>query len=117
VGQPQRDSALSQPVSGVAASPVANRRILALFRHPRKAASVGPRLPPAQLFPRSRMPLSVGILTVFHGEVLYFQYRKPYFGPPPIRVTHLAQKPLPMRHPTSDHHRNPLKKRNLQPHD
>jgi hypothetical protein len=110
VGQPQ------QPVSGVAASPVANRRILALFRHPRKTASVGPRLPPAQLFPRSRMPLSVGILAVLHGEVLYFQHRQPYFGPPTIRVTHLAKKALQMRHKTSPHHPNPLKKRSLKPH-
>jgi hypothetical protein len=90
---------------------------LASFRHPRKAASVGPRLPPAQLLSRSRMARSVGILTVLHVEVLYFQHRQAYFGPPAIRVTHLAKKPLPMRHPTSANHRNPLKKRSLLPHE
>jgi hypothetical protein len=111
VGQPQ------PPVSGLQASPVANRRILALFRHPHKAASVGPRLPPAQLLSRSRMPLSIGILPVLHGEVLYFHHRQPYFGPPPDRVTHLAEKALQMRHKTSLHHRNSLKNRSLKPHE
>jgi hypothetical protein len=33
-----------------------------------------------------------------------------------IRETHLAKKTLPMRLPTSNHHRNPLKKRSLKPH-
>jgi hypothetical protein len=111
VGPPQ------PPVSGVAASPVVNRRILASFRHLRKAASVGPRLPSAQLLSRSRMPPSVGILVVLHGEVLYFQHRQYYFGPPTIRVTHLAKKTLPMRHPISPHHLNSLKKRSLKPHE
>ena len=110
VGQPQ------PPVSGVPASPAANRRILASFRHPGKAASVSQRLSPAQSLSGSRMSLSVCILTVLHGEVLYFQHRQPYFGPPPDRVTHLAKKPLPMRHPTAGHHRNSLKKRSLKPH-
>ena len=104
------------PVSGVPASPVANRRILASFRHPGKAVSVSQRLSPAQLLSGSRMPLSVGILAVLHGEVLCFQHRQPYFGPPAIRVTHLAKKPLPMRHPNAGHHPNPLKKRILKPH-
>jgi hypothetical protein len=90
---------------------------LALFRHPRKAASVGPRLPPAQSLSSSRMPLSVGIPMVLHGEVLYFQHQQPYFGSPPDRVTHLAKKALQMRHKTSAHHRNPLKKRSLLPHE
>src|ERR1019366_6768953 len=78
VGQPPRDSALSHPVSGLPASPSANRRILASFRDPRKAASVGPRLPPAQLLSGSKTPPSVGIHMVLHGEVLYLQYRQPY---------------------------------------
>jgi hypothetical protein len=73
LGQPQRDSALSRPVSGVPASSAANQRILALFRSPGKPASVGPRLPPGQLLSSSRMPLSVSMLTVLHGEILYFQ--------------------------------------------
>jgi hypothetical protein len=34
-----------------------------------------------------------------------------------VRVTHLAKKALPMRHKTSAHHRNPLKKRSLKPHE
>jgi hypothetical protein len=110
VGQPQ------PPISGVAASPAANRRILASFRHPGKAVSVSQRLSPGQLLFHSRMPLSVGILAVLHGEVLYFQHRQPKFGPPTIRVTHLAKKPLPMRHPISNHHPNSLKKRSLKPH-
>ena len=32
------------------------------------------------------------------------------------RVTHLAKKCLPMRHPISTHHLNPLKKRSLKRH-
>jgi hypothetical protein len=63
------------------------------------------------------MPLSVGILTVVHGEVLYFQHRQAYLGPPTIRVTHPAKKALQMRHKTSGHRRNPLKKRSLKPHE
>jgi hypothetical protein len=35
--------------------------------------------------------------------------------PPTVRVTHLAKKALPMRHPLAPHHRNPLKKRILKP--
>ena len=111
VAQPQ------PPVSGVPASPAANRRILALFRHPGKAVSVSQRLSPAQLLFHSRMPLSVGILAVLHGEVLCFQHRQPYFGPPPNRVTHLAKKALPMRHPIACQHPNPLKKRALKRHN
>ena len=111
VGQPQ------PPVSRLQASPVANRRILALFRHPPKAVSVSQRLSPAQSLSGSRMPLSVGILMVLHGEVLYFQHRQPYFGSPPVPVTHLAKKALKMRHKTSTHLRNPLKKRSLKPHE
>jgi hypothetical protein len=61
------------------------------------------------------MPLSVGILAVLHGEVLCFQHRQPYFGPSPIRVTHLSKKPLKMRHKISPHHRNSLNKRGLKP--
>lgn len=110
VAQPQ------PPVSGVAASPVANRRVLALFRHPRKAARLGPRLPPARLLFHSSMPLSVGILAVLHGEVRYFQHRQPHLGPPAPRETHLAGKILPMRLPTAGHHPNPLKKRSLKRH-
>jgi hypothetical protein len=72
-GQPQRDSALSRPVSGVPSSQAADQRILALFPPPGKAASVGPRLPPGQLLSGSRMPLSVSMLTVLNGEILYFQ--------------------------------------------
>jgi hypothetical protein len=34
---------------------------------------------------------------------------------PTVRVTHLAQKALPMRHPLAPHHRNPLKNRSLKP--
>jgi hypothetical protein len=34
-----------------------------------------------------------------------------------VRVTHLAKKALQMRHKTSPHHRNPLKKRSLKPHE
>jgi hypothetical protein len=105
-----------QPVSGVPASPAANRRILASFRHSGKAASVSQRLSPGLSLSGSRMPLSVGILMVLHGEVLYFQHRQPYFDPPTIRVTHLAKKTLPMRHPTAGHHPNSLKKRSLKPH-
>jgi hypothetical protein len=90
---------------------------LASFRHPGKAVSVSPRLPSAQLLSGSRMPLSVGILAVLHGEVLYFQHRQPYFGPPTIRVTHLAKKTLQMRHKTSTHLRNSLKKGSLKPHE
>ena len=104
------------PVSGAPASPAANRRILASFRHPGKAVSVSQRLSPAQLLSCSRMPLSVGILAVLHGEALYFQHRQPYFGSPTSRVTHLAKKPLPMRHPIAGRHPNPLKKRSLKPH-
>jgi hypothetical protein len=111
VGQPQR------PVSGVAASAAANQRILASFRHPGKAVSVSQRLSPAQSLSGSRMPLSVGILMVLHGEVLYFQHRQPYFGSPPVPVTHLAKKALKMRHKTSPPLRNPLKKGSLQPHE
>jgi hypothetical protein len=32
-------------------------------------------------------------------------------------VTHLAKKPLQMRHKISDHRRNPLKERHLQRHE
>jgi hypothetical protein len=46
---------------------------LALFRHPGKAARVAPQLPPGQLLSCSKMPLSVSMLTVLHGEILYFQ--------------------------------------------
>jgi hypothetical protein len=35
--------------------------------------------------------------------------------PPTVRVTHLAKKALPMRHPLAPQHRNPLKKRSLKP--
>ena len=38
-------------------------------------------------------------------------------APGPHRVTHLAKKCLPMRHPISTHALNPLKKRRLKPHD
>jgi hypothetical protein len=34
-----------------------------------------------------------------------------------IRVTHLAKKALPMRHPLAPQHRIPLKKRSLQRHE
>jgi hypothetical protein len=34
-----------------------------------------------------------------------------------LPVTHLVQKPLPMRHKTSTHPRNQLKQRALQPHE
>jgi hypothetical protein len=34
---------------------------------------------------------------------------------PTVRVTHLAKKALPMRHPLAPNHRNPLKKRSLKP--
>ena len=33
------------------------------------------------------------------------------------RVTHLAKKCLPMRHKSSPHHLNPLKKRRLKRHE
>jgi hypothetical protein len=61
VQQPHR------PVSGIPPSPAANRSILALFRPPGKAASVGQRLLPRQLLP------ALSTLTVLHGEALYFQ--------------------------------------------
>ena len=35
--------------------------------------------------------------------------------PETTRVTHLAKKALPMRHPLAPHHRSPLKKRSLKP--
>src|ERR1019366_8008255 len=73
VGQPPRDSAPPPPVSGVAASPVANRRILASFRHPGKALSVSRRLSPGELLSGSKTPPCTSMLTVLHGEVLYFQ--------------------------------------------
>jgi len=75
------------------------------------------RLSPGQLLSGSQMPPSASMLTVLHGEVLYFQHRKPYFGPRAIRETHLAQKPLKMRLPISSHLRNSLKKRSLKPHE
>jgi hypothetical protein len=97
------------PVSGVPASPSANQRTLALFRPPGKAASVGPRLPPGQLFSGSKMPLSVSMLTVLRGEILYFQppanqNRKllydlasfrPAPPPPPATLSSIAWKPRP----------------------
>jgi hypothetical protein len=89
---------------------------LASFRHPGKAVSVSQRLSPAQLLSGSRMPLSVGILAVLHGEVICFQHRKPYFGPPAFRETHLAKKTLKMRLPNPPHQRNPLKNSGLKLH-
>ena len=76
VGQPQRDSAPSQPVSGVPdlpSHPAARPPILASFRHPGEAASVGPRLPSGHSFSDSKMPLSVSMLAVLHGETLYLR--------------------------------------------
>ena len=75
VGQPQRDSAPSQPVSEVPdlpSHPAARPPILAAFRHPGEA-SVGPRLPSDRSFSGSKMPLSVSMLTVLHGETLYLR--------------------------------------------
>jgi hypothetical protein len=34
-----------------------------------------------------------------------------------VRVTHLAKKALPMRHPLAPQHRIPLKERHLQRHE
>ena len=100
--QPQRS------VSGVQASPAANQRSLASFRHPRKVASVGPRLPPGQLLSGSKMPLSVTMLTVLHREILYFQRllkqkRKLLYDlasfrclpPAPFTLSSIAWKPRP----------------------
>ena len=102
MGQPQRDSAPSQSVSGVndlPSHPSATPPILASFPHPGEAARVSPRLPPGQL---------LSILTVSHGEILYFrppanQKRKlPYdlasfrcLPPAPSTLFSIAWKPRP----------------------
>ena len=108
VAQPQRDSAPSQPVSGVPASPAANQRTLALFRHPGKAASVGSRLSPGKRLSGSRIPLSPSMLADLHPEILYFQppanqkrkllYDLASFGclhPPPSTLSSIVWKPSP----------------------
>jgi hypothetical protein len=56
------------------------------------------------------------------GSRIELQFRHLHEGAPiielpTIRVTHLAKKALQMRHKTSNHRRNPLKKRSLQPHE
>ena len=48
------------------------------------------------------------------GFVPYLAWRS---RNPASRVTHLAKKPLPMRHPFSHHDLNSLKQRSLKPHD
>ena len=116
VGQPPRDSAPPPPVSGVAASPVANRRILASFRHPGKALSVSRRLSPGELLSGSKTPPCTSMLTVLHGEVLYFQppaHQERKLLHPTVRVTHLAQKPLQMRHPIFGQLPQPIEKKEL----
>ena len=73
VGPAQRDRAPSRSVSGVPASPAANRSTLALFCLPGKVAGVGPQFPPGQFFSASKIPKTVSMLTVLLGEILYFQ--------------------------------------------
>jgi hypothetical protein len=51
------------------------------------------------------------------SEIAFVPYLAWRSRNPAIRVTHLAKKPLPMRHPFSRRHLNSLKKRSLKPHN
>jgi hypothetical protein len=99
VWQPQRDSALSQLVSGIPESPVANRRILALFRPPGEAASPALHAVSRRVGCRSggRVPVQA------HGDLRRQRYHIEFQSASTkalelssfvaIRVTHLAKKP------------------------
>ena len=94
----------SRPVSGILASPAANRRVLASFR------PFGGRSP-AQSHagpPRQRYPIEILALTQRHPNHRILRT---------VRVTHLAKKTLPMRHPMSSQHRNQLKNNGLKGHE
>jgi hypothetical protein len=108
----------NRPVSGIPASPAANRRVLALFRSSGKVASVesGWRLAPSRRIgcrrgsrvpqshaapPRQPYPIEIPTLTQRLSNHT-------------VRETHLAKKALQMRLPISSHRRNPLKKRGLK---
>ena len=62
---------------------------------------------PAQTLAGSRIQLK---LRPLHNSIRIIE-------PPTVRVTHLAKKALPMRHPASTDRRNLLKQRILQRHE
>jgi len=79
--QPNRDSAPSQPVSGIPASPAAYRRLLASFRPPGGRVPAQSHAGPS----RQRYPIEITKLTQRHPN---------HRTPPTVRETHLAKNTL-----------------------
>jgi hypothetical protein len=98
VQQPHR------PVSGIPASPAANRRVLASFRPPCGRVPAHSHAGP----PPQRYPIEIRTLTQRNPNHRTLRT---------VRETHLAKKTPKMRLPMSSQHRNQLKQNGLKVHD
>jgi hypothetical protein len=98
VQQPHR------PVSGIPASPAANRRVLASFRPPCGRVPAHSHAGP----PPQRYPIEIRTLTLRNPNHRTLRT---------VRETHFAKKTPKMRLPMSSQHRNQLKQNGLKVHD